>query len=85
MGASRREAGRRANESPRLVQLIRPFYLISLIANTLILALLIIAISPLDRRGECVHYIGRFWSLINVHLSGTRMYIRGKEKIKKVL
>ena len=27
MGASRREAGRRANESPRLVQLVRPFYL----------------------------------------------------------
>ena len=27
MGASRREAGRRANESPRLVQLRRPFYL----------------------------------------------------------
>jgi formylglycine-generating enzyme required for sulfatase activity len=27
MGASRREAGRRANESPRLVQLSRPFYL----------------------------------------------------------
>jgi formylglycine-generating enzyme required for sulfatase activity len=27
MGASRREAGRRANESPRLVQLTRPFYL----------------------------------------------------------
>lgn len=26
MGASRREAGRRANESPRLVQLKRPFY-----------------------------------------------------------
>ncbi|MEN8205830.1 MAG: PEGA domain-containing protein [Pseudomonadota bacterium] len=27
MGASRREAGRRANESPRLIQLVRPFYL----------------------------------------------------------
>jgi len=27
MGASRREAGRRANESRRLVQLLRPFYL----------------------------------------------------------
>jgi len=27
MGASRREAGRRANESTRLVQLVRPFYL----------------------------------------------------------
>ena len=27
MGASRREAGRRANESSRLIQLVRPFYL----------------------------------------------------------
>ena len=27
MGSSRREAGRRANENPRLVQLSRPFYL----------------------------------------------------------
>jgi len=66
-----------------LYPLIRPFYLIALIINTLILALLIIAISPLDRGGKYVHYIGRFWSLVNVWLSGTRMYIRGKEKIKK--
>jgi formylglycine-generating enzyme required for sulfatase activity len=29
MGASRREAGRRANESARLVRLVRPFYLAS--------------------------------------------------------
>ena len=66
-----------------LYPLIRPFYLIALIVNTLILALLIIAISPLDRNGKYVHYIGRFWSLINVYLSGTRMYVRGREKIKK--
>jgi len=66
-----------------LYPLIRPFYLISLILNTLILALLIIAISPFDRKGNLVHYIGKFWSLLNLYLSGTRLKIRGKEKIEK--
>ncbi len=63
--------------------LIRPFYLISLILDTLILALLIIAISPFDRKGNLVHYIGKFWSLLNLYLSGTRLKIKGKEKIEK--
>jgi len=66
-----------------LYPLIRPFYLISLILNTLILALLIIAISPFDRKGNLVHYIGKFWSLLNLYLSGTRLKIKGKEKIEK--
>lgn len=66
-----------------LYPLIRPFYLLSLILNTLIFALIIIAISPLDRKGNVVHYIGKFWSLLNIYLSGTRLAIRGKEKIEK--
>ena len=66
-----------------LYPLIRPFYLISVILNTLVLALIIIIISPLDRKGNIVHYIGRFWSFLNVYLSGTRVYIKGKEKIVK--
>jgi len=66
-----------------LYPLIRPFYLISLILDTLILALLIIAISPFDRKGNLVHYIGKFWSLLNLYLSGTRLKIKGKEKIEK--
>jgi 1-acyl-sn-glycerol-3-phosphate acyltransferase len=57
--------------------------LASLILNTLILAITIIAISPLDRKGNVVHYIGKFWSLLNVYLSGTRLYLRGKEKFQK--
>jgi 1-acyl-sn-glycerol-3-phosphate acyltransferase len=55
-----------------LYPLIRPFYLISVILNTLVLALIIIIISPLDRKGNIVHYIGRFWSFLNVYLSGTK-------------
>lgn len=66
-----------------LYPLIRPAYLLSLIVNTAVLALIIIAISPFDRKGNFIHYIGKFWSLLNVYLSGTRMYVRGKERLKK--
>ncbi len=66
-----------------LYPLIRPFYLISVILNTLILALIIIAISPFDRKGNLVHFVGKFWSLLNIYLSGTRLAIKGKEKIEK--
>jgi 1-acyl-sn-glycerol-3-phosphate acyltransferase len=48
-----------------------------------VLALIIIIISPFDRNGNIVHYIGRFWSLLNIFLSGTRVEITGREKIKK--
>jgi 1-acyl-sn-glycerol-3-phosphate acyltransferase len=61
--------------------LIRPFYLVFLIINTVGLALLIIMVSPFDRRRNIVHYIGKFWALLNVYLSGTKLTIRGKEKI----
>lgn len=66
-----------------LYPLIRPFYLMSLILNTLVLALTIIAISPLDRNGNVVHHIGKFWSLLNVFLAGARITIKGGEKIEK--
>ena len=66
-----------------LYPLIRPFYLLSLILNTVILALVIIAISPFDRKGNLVHYIGKFWSLLNIYSSGTRLAIKGREKIEK--
>ncbi|HUV58716.1 MAG TPA: lysophospholipid acyltransferase family protein [Desulfatiglandales bacterium] len=66
-----------------LYPLIRPFYLISVILNTLVLGSIIIAISPFDRNGNVVHYIGKFWSLLNIYLSGTRLTIKGTERIKK--
>ncbi len=66
-----------------LYPLIRPLYLISVILNTLVLGSIIIAISPFDRNGNAVHYIGKFWSLLNIYLSGTRLSIKGKEKIEK--
>jgi len=47
--------------------------------------LIIIIVSPFDRKGNIVHYIGKFWSLLNIFLSGTRLTIKGKEKINKNL
>jgi len=64
-----------------LYPLIRPFYLIFLILNTIVVCLTIIIISPFDTKGNIVHYIGKFWSLLNVFLSGTRLTIKGMEKI----
>jgi 1-acyl-sn-glycerol-3-phosphate acyltransferase len=65
-----------------LYPLIRPLYLASLILNTAVLAIVIILISPFDRGGNVVHYIGKFWSLLNIYLSGTRLSLIGKEKIQ---
>jgi 1-acyl-sn-glycerol-3-phosphate acyltransferase len=64
-----------------LYPLVRPFYLMFLILNTIAVCLTIIIISPFDKKGNTVHYIGKFWSLLNIFLSGTRLTIRGKEKI----
>ena len=64
-----------------LYPLVRPFYLMFLILNTIVVCLTIIIISPFDKTGNTVHYIGKFWSLLNIFLSGTRLTIRGKEKI----
>jgi 1-acyl-sn-glycerol-3-phosphate acyltransferase len=61
-----------------LFPLYRPFYLLSLILNTFFLGSLIILISPLDRSGNAVHYIGKFWSRLNILLSGTRVRVRGR-------
>ena len=66
-----------------LYPLIRPFYLSSLIINTLILSILTIIVSFLDRKGDAVHYIGKFWSLLNIYLSGTKLSIKGREKIDR--
>jgi 1-acyl-sn-glycerol-3-phosphate acyltransferase len=42
-------------------------------------------ISPFDKKGNIVHYVGKFWSLLNIFLSGTRLTIKGKEKINTKL
>jgi len=47
--------------------------------------LIAIIISQFDRKGNLAHYVGKFWSLLNIFLSGTRLTIKGKEKINKNL
>lgn len=66
-----------------LYPLIRPLYLICLIINTLILSTLTIVVSFFDKNGNIVHYIGKVWAYLNLVLSGTRLSIKGKEKIDK--
>jgi 1-acyl-sn-glycerol-3-phosphate acyltransferase len=47
------------------------------------LGTIIIILSLFDRKGNFVHYIGKFWSLMNLFFSGARVKITGKEKIEK--
>jgi 1-acyl-sn-glycerol-3-phosphate acyltransferase len=61
--------------------LYRPFYLVSVIVNTFLLGSLIIMLSPLDPSGNFVHYIGKFWSRLNIYLGFCRVKVRGKEHV----
>ena len=65
-----------------LYPLIRPFYLIFLVFNTFVLAIIILLISPFDPKGISVHYIGKFWSRLNMFLAGVRVLTKGFEKIQ---
>ena len=66
-----------------LYPMIRPFYLVFITLDTLILGFIVIMLSVFDRKGNLVHYIGKFWSLLNIYISGTRLKVVGKEKIDK--
>ncbi len=43
----------------------------------------VIVLSLIDGKGTLVHYIGKFWSLFNLHLTGTRLTVKGREKIER--
>lgn len=43
----------------------------------------VIVLSLIDGKGNLVHYIGKFWSLFNLHLTGTRLTVKGREKIER--
>jgi 1-acyl-sn-glycerol-3-phosphate acyltransferase len=64
-----------------LFPLYRPFYLTSLIVNTFVLGSLIIFLSPFDRSGKFLHYIGKFWSRLNIHLAFCRVSVNGLENL----
>jgi 1-acyl-sn-glycerol-3-phosphate acyltransferase len=61
--------------------LYRPLYLVAVIINTFLLGCLIIILSPLDPSGNFVHYIGKFWSRLNICLGFCRVKVRGKEHV----
>jgi 1-acyl-sn-glycerol-3-phosphate acyltransferase len=64
-----------------LFPLYRPFYLTSLIVNTFLLGSLIILLSPLDRSGKFLHYIGKLWSRLNIYLAFCGVQIKGLENL----
>ncbi|MBI5582584.1 MAG: 1-acyl-sn-glycerol-3-phosphate acyltransferase [Deltaproteobacteria bacterium] len=64
-----------------LFPLYRPFYLTSLIVNTFLLGSLIILLSPLDRSGKFLHYIGKLWSRLNIYLAFCRVTVNGLDNL----
>ncbi|HOR93852.1 MAG TPA: lysophospholipid acyltransferase family protein, partial [Spirochaetota bacterium] len=61
----------------------RPVFYVLVVVDTTILGILTIALSFFDPTGNTVHYIGVFWSRLNLFLSGVRVRVHGKENIKK--
>ncbi|HOT20515.1 MAG TPA: hypothetical protein PLX22_11265, partial [Spirochaetota bacterium] len=48
----------------------RPVFYVLVVIDTTILGILTIALSFFDPTGNTVHYIGVFWSQLNLFLSG---------------
>jgi len=61
----------------------RPVFYVLVVVDTTILGILTIALSFFDPTGNTVHYIGVFWSRLNLFLSGVGVKVHGKENIKK--
>jgi 1-acyl-sn-glycerol-3-phosphate acyltransferase len=66
-----------------LLYMYRPFFIAFLGVNTAILASSIIVVSIFDPSGNIGHYIGKFWSRLNLFLSGASIELRGLEHIEK--
>jgi 1-acyl-sn-glycerol-3-phosphate acyltransferase len=61
----------------------RPVFTLLLIINTTILGILVIGTSYIDKRGNKVHYVGKFWSRLNLCLAGVRIRVHGFEQIQR--
>ncbi|ABW66793.1 lysophospholipid acyltransferase family protein [Desulfosudis oleivorans] len=59
----------------------RPAFYLLVIIDTTLLGLLTIAASYFDPKGNRVHYIGKFWSRLNMLLSGVRVKMIHPEHI----
>ncbi|MCX7678870.1 MAG: 1-acyl-sn-glycerol-3-phosphate acyltransferase [Spirochaetes bacterium] len=60
----------------------RPIFILFLAVNTTILGIITIALSYFDPNGNRVHYIGKFWSRLNLLFSGVRVKVEGRENIE---
>ncbi|HNW27035.1 MAG TPA: lysophospholipid acyltransferase family protein [Spirochaetota bacterium] len=61
----------------------RPVYLLFLGINTAVLGITVIIASIADPTGNFVHYIGKFWSRMNLLFVGARIRVSGTEHITK--
>jgi 1-acyl-sn-glycerol-3-phosphate acyltransferase len=66
-----------------LLTIYRPIYTVFLGINTAVLGIMVIITSIADHTGNVVHYIGKFWSRMNLFLVGARVKITGIENIQK--
>lgn len=66
-----------------LYTIYRPFFIVFLVADTAVLATLIIFIAIFDKTGNISHYVGKFWSRMNMYISGVRVVLHGLENIEK--
>jgi 1-acyl-sn-glycerol-3-phosphate acyltransferase len=61
----------------------RPFFILLVAVDTAVLGIIVIILSYFDPNGNRVHYIGKFWSRMNLFFSGVRVRIHGIEHIEK--
>ena len=66
-----------------LLILYRPFFLVFLGLNTAFLVVVILLLVRFDVNGNKVHYIGKFWSRMNLLFSGVSVKMHGLENIEK--
>jgi 1-acyl-sn-glycerol-3-phosphate acyltransferase len=63
--------------------LYRPILLLFFALNTAILGGVVFILCCIDPTGNSAHYIGKFWSRMNLLFSGVLVSVDGKEHIKK--
>ncbi|MFP4446582.1 MAG: hypothetical protein ACLFPD_10105, partial [Desulfosudaceae bacterium] len=57
----------------------RPLFFLIVILDTTVLGVITILASYLDPTGRRVHYIGKFWSRLNLLLSGVRVRLVNRQ------
>lgn len=60
----------------------RPLFIIFVVIDTAILGIIVIVLSYFDPNGNRIHYIGKFWSRMNLLLSGVRVRMHGLDNVK---